>query len=497
MSDRYDKNLTYLQQANPSAVESFRAVEKPDPSDRETFTIKLPSGNRSDVPIQPRDYRLRTRERVNQLSEDHTVVVGVDRPRELEKIARRTGDADCLYLEMDPRQFEAVLEKCDLSEPPFGSRFTVEFAEVGYTVPLLIAEWVNEEGRAESLPQVVAGSRTLLTLLRGNRPIDRWFQALFFESPANLTDEMFEEMKETLEVDDGVPNAYFYRRFRDILETMVVAGPGIDRVEEEREPIPEGEPLPPVSIVILSWNRWDLTQGCLEGVLEEFPPPEGSEVIVVDNGSTDESPEKLREMEQSHDMLKAVLLDENRGPAGGREAATEHLNHELAVFLDNDSRVRDEDWLKYLIEPFQAHERAGAVGAYGVIHTSDEDPSRLNQKIVYPDVDVPVTWCSGYCLAMRVEALKDAGGWKPDLYHKWGSEDVAIHYALRENGWFSLAPGNLVPVDHASAHKEQHYDYDFQETWQENIEVFREQWGKRLRILNLASSNETAPEHNN
>lgn len=494
MSDRYDRNLTYLQQAHPSVVDALDRSESPDLSETDTFTVKLPSGNQVDVPIQQRQYRRRTRERVSELEDRPTVVVGVDRPAELTKILRETDSADLLYLELDPERFRDVLEKIDLSEPPCADRLTPRLVNVGYEVPLKIAEWVSQEERYLNAPQVVVGSRTLLTLLKGDRPIDRWFQALFFEGPANLTDEMFEEMKETLERGNGTPDAYFYRRFRDILETMVIGGPGIHTVEQEREPVDQVEPLPPVSIVILSWNRWDLTKGCLEGVLDEFPPPDGSQVIVVDNGSTDESPERLKEMEREYDALESVLLEENRGPAGGREAATPHIDHDFAIFLDNDTRIRGEQWLNQLLKPFLELERAGAVGAYGVIHTSDEDPSRLNQKIVYPDVDVPVTWCSGYCLAMRVEALKDAGGWRPDLYHKWGSEDVAIHYALRENGWYSIAPGTQVPANHASAHKQDHYDYDFQETWQENIEVFREQWGKRLRILNLAESNQTTAE---
>ncbi|HQP89188.1 MAG TPA: glycosyltransferase, partial [Thermoanaerobaculia bacterium] len=48
----------------------------------------------------------------------------------------------------------------------------------------------------------------------------------------------------------------------------------------------------PVTVVVLCWNRWDLTRRCLDS-LRAHTDLTRAEVLVVDNGSTDETPEAL------------------------------------------------------------------------------------------------------------------------------------------------------------------------------------------------------------
>ena len=52
----------------------------------------------------------------------------------------------------------------------------------------------------------------------------------------------------------------------------------------------------PVSIIVLCWNQWTLTEQCLASLVR-YTDPRRAELIVVDNGSTDETPERLREFE--------------------------------------------------------------------------------------------------------------------------------------------------------------------------------------------------------
>jgi GT2 family glycosyltransferase len=49
------------------------------------------------------------------------------------------------------------------------------------------------------------------------------------------------------------------------------------------------------AIVVLCWNRWDLTRRCLE-TLKAHTDLAYADVIAVDNGSTDETPERLAEL---------------------------------------------------------------------------------------------------------------------------------------------------------------------------------------------------------
>ena len=49
------------------------------------------------------------------------------------------------------------------------------------------------------------------------------------------------------------------------------------------------------AIVVLCWNRWELTRRCLE-TLKANTDLAHADVIAVDNGSTDETPARLREL---------------------------------------------------------------------------------------------------------------------------------------------------------------------------------------------------------
>ena len=51
--------------------------------------------------------------------------------------------------------------------------------------------------------------------------------------------------------------------------------------------------LPSATLIVLAWNRWGLTEKCLATLRETDLA--GAEVLVVDNGSTDETPAELRE----------------------------------------------------------------------------------------------------------------------------------------------------------------------------------------------------------
>ena len=76
------------------------------------------------------------------------------------------------------------------------------------------------------------------------------------------------------------------------------------------------------AIVVLCWNRWELTRRCLE-TLQEHTDLAHAEVIAVDNGSTDETPARLaalgvgpRRDERVEPRLRAREQRGDRGRAG-------------------------------------------------------------------------------------------------------------------------------------------------------------------------------------
>ncbi len=94
-----------------------------------------------------------------------------------------------------------------------------------------------------------------------------------------------------------------------------------------------------VAIVILNWNGRKLMEEFLPSVVSNSP--EWAEVIVADNGSTDDSIEMLK---AKFPTVSIICLDRNYGFAEGYNQALKRLDHEYCVLLNSDVEVTP-NWL--------------------------------------------------------------------------------------------------------------------------------------------------------
>lgn len=184
--------------------------------------------------------------------------------------------------------------------------------------------------------------------------------------------------------------------------------------------------FPKVSIVILNWNEWKDTIECLESVFQMNYP--NYNVVVVDNGSTDKSVEKIKryahgELVPQSDLIKysednkpieileyrwsnteekghqnkldletfsndkLILLknEENLGYTGGNNRgikfALEKFQPNFVVILNNDTVV-DTEFLRKLIKHAQKKEKFGLLGPsilnYNQDSSSDHPALRLS-----------------------------------------------------------------------------------------------------------------------
>ncbi len=113
---------------------------------------------------------------------------------------------------------------------------------------------------------------------------------------------------------------------------------------------------PIVSIIIVNWNGRSHLPDCLDSLAEQTF--RSFEVILVDNGSVDDSVSFVREC---YPWVKLALLDENTGFAQGNNFGLAHANGDYIVTLNNDTRV-EADWLEFLVRTADAHPDAGMVG---------------------------------------------------------------------------------------------------------------------------------------
>src|SRR5438067_8585722 len=102
------------------------------------------------------------------------------------------------------------------------------------------------------------------------------------------------------------------------------------------------------SLVIPNWNGKDLLERFLPSWIAAIADHPGSEIIVVDNGSTDGSADWIR---ANYPEVRLLALNRNHGFGGGSNAGFEVARNDIAVLLNSDMRV-ERDFLSPLLAGF-------------------------------------------------------------------------------------------------------------------------------------------------
>jgi GT2 family glycosyltransferase len=115
------------------------------------------------------------------------------------------------------------------------------------------------------------------------------------------------------------------------------------------------------SIIIVSYNGLDTTTApCLDSLFRETDYDD-YEVIVVDNNSTDNTPNYLRDLASREPRLKLVLNQSNRGFAGGNNDGIRVASGEFLVLLNSDTLVT-KGWLTNMVGALREDSAIGLVG---------------------------------------------------------------------------------------------------------------------------------------
>ena len=122
--------------------------------------------------------------------------------------------------------------------------------------------------------------------------------------------------------------------------------------------------VPLIYILVLNWNGWRDTLPCLDSL--QRLDYTAARVLVIDNGSTDESLERLEAACSANGRCPVELLplSVNLGFAGGMNRGIEYaLAHGAEyVFLLNNDTIATPDVLNRLVAVAQSHQEAGLIG---------------------------------------------------------------------------------------------------------------------------------------
>ena len=220
-----------------------------------------------------------------------------------------------------------------------------------------------------------------------------------------------------------------------LLETSIILG--------------NAENVPLVSIVVLNWNGHEDTLALLASL--EACTYLNFRVIVVDNGSTDDSIAQLGRYTPPY-PLELLTTNKNLGYAGGNNVGTRHAIAAGAdfVFILNNDTVVAPDLLEQLVKAARLHPEAGAFSARLLYMNRPStvwfDSAQWNESSLQfewpgqdldvadlPSEDHETAYACGAALFFRVELVQQIGLLDELFFLVW--EECDWCYRARAVGW--------------------------------------------------------------
>jgi len=212
---------------------------------------------------------------------------------------------------------------------------------------------------------------------------------------------------------------------------------------------------PKVAIVILNWNGAKLLQQFLPSVIK-FSTNEFTDIVVADNGSTDNS---LSILQNEFPGVRVLNLKQNFGFAHGYNEALKQIEADYFVILNSDVEVT-AGWLESPISLMETDatiaavqpkilsynqrthfEYAGAAGGFidrfgypfcrgRIFNEVETDHGQYDQLI-------DIFWATGACMFVRAGMFREVGGFDADFWAHM--EEIDLCWRLKNRGY----PGGL------------------------------------------------------
>ena len=197
--------------------------------------------------------------------------------------------------------------------------------------------------------------------------------------------------------------------------------------------------FPLVSIVIVNWNGGEMIEKCISSLkMTDYP---NYKLIVVDNGSTDNSISKLKKIFPKMDV---IMLNDNYGCSPGRNVAFHQLmkNKEIRYIclMDSDIITIQKDWLTLQIKELEKDKTYGISGGklvfpddrLQVLVRKDRTNFEEKDKEQYNFVkETEAVW--GACMIIKKSVVKKIGFL--DEHFFYGPDDVDFCFRAKKAGF--------------------------------------------------------------
>jgi GT2 family glycosyltransferase len=215
-----------------------------------------------------------------------------------------------------------------------------------------------------------------------------------------------------------------------------------------------------ISVVVVNWNRRELLRRSLRSL--QCQQGVEVEILVIDNGSSDGSPEMVSEVFGA--TVRLIRNRENLGFCAANNQGIQEARGEFVALLNNDAEA-DPGWLRALVGAFEGRPDVGMAATKILVY---EDPGKIDKAghLIYPDgqnrgrgMGAPddgrydrreeALWPDGCAAMYRKRMLDQIGGFDEDFF-AYG-DDAELGLRARIAGWRCLYIPNAVVRHHRGA----------------------------------------------
>lgn len=211
-----------------------------------------------------------------------------------------------------------------------------------------------------------------------------------------------------------------------------------------------------VSIIIPVFNQIEITKDCIANIREFNKDTSLFEIIIVDNGSTDNTPLILSKDKE----IVYIRNQENLGISKAYNKAEKVARYNILCFMHNDVFIYEENWISILSDFICRKHNIGIVGVYGA-KTMDKEGNllrKIHRKVyrkntyrrpppyVFGRVE-EVAIVDGQLISLHRDIFKKIGGFNEEFIISWYDKDISMRALTNKKKNYVLA----FPFEHLRA----------------------------------------------
>lgn len=191
-----------------------------------------------------------------------------------------------------------------------------------------------------------------------------------------------------------------------------------------------------ISVVIPAFNAGQTISQTIEALERQTYPRELFEIIVVDDGSTDNTAEIIRQYNVK------CIYQEKSGPAKARNTGWRQARSEFIYFTDADC-IPQSTWIAELADDYSTDKIGAVGGSYGIANSRSLVADCIYQEIIerHNKMEKYVRALGSYNLSVRRNVLEEVGGFNEE-YKMASAEDNDLSYKILKKGYLLFFDNN-------------------------------------------------------